>query len=115
VLWEIQDGGLVRYRCHVGHAWSPESLLSQQSEVLEGALWVALRSLQERAAMARRIADPARERGHRLTADRFGEQAREAEQAAAVLRQLLVKRSNVAPVQPRRTENEGTADERLQR
>jgi two-component system, chemotaxis family, protein-glutamate methylesterase/glutaminase len=115
VLWEIQDGGLVRYRCHVGHAWSPESLLSHQGEALEGALWVALRSLQERAALARRMADPARDRGYRITATRFDEQAREAEQAAAVLRHLLVKRSNVSPVQPRRTEDEVTVDGRLQR
>jgi two-component system, chemotaxis family, protein-glutamate methylesterase/glutaminase len=100
VLWEIQDGGLVRFRCRVGHAWSPESLLSHQSEALEGALWVALRSLQERAALARRMADPARDRGYRLTAGRFDDQAREAEQAPAVLRELLLKRSSVAGVRP---------------
>jgi two-component system chemotaxis response regulator CheB len=100
VLWEAQDGGLVRFRCHVGHAWSPESLLSQQSEALEGALWVALRSLQERAALARRMAEPARRRGHTLTASRFEEQGREAKQAAELLRDLLLRRSSVAGMQP---------------
>jgi two-component system chemotaxis response regulator CheB len=90
VLWEIQDGGLVRFRCRVGHAWSPESLLTQQSEALEAALWVALRTLEERAAMAIRLAEPARRRGHVITATRFEEQAQEAEQAAGLVRRLLL-------------------------
>jgi two-component system chemotaxis response regulator CheB len=96
VLWEIQDGGLVRFRCRVGHAWSPESLLTQQSEALEGALWVALRSLEERAALARKLAEPARRRGHRITASRFQEQAQEAQQAARLVRQLLLDRGGFA-------------------
>src|SRR5262245_27678364 len=40
VLWEVQDGQLQRFRCRVGHAWSPGSLLTQQSEALEAALWI---------------------------------------------------------------------------
>jgi two-component system chemotaxis response regulator CheB len=96
VLWEIQDGGLVKFRCRVGHAWSPESLLTQQSEALEGALWVALRSLEERAALARKLAEPARRRGHRITASRFQEQAQEAQQAARLVRQLLLDRGGFA-------------------
>jgi two-component system chemotaxis response regulator CheB len=96
VLWQIQDGGLEGYRCRVGHAWSPESLLTQQSEALEAALWVALRSLEERAALARRLAEPARSRGHSITATRFEEQAAEAQQAARLVRDLLLDRDAFA-------------------
>jgi two-component system, chemotaxis family, protein-glutamate methylesterase/glutaminase len=96
VLWEIQDGELQRFRCRVGHAWSPESLLTQQSEGLEAALWIALRSLEERAALARKLAEPARRRGHTFSARRFEEQATEAQQAARLVRNLLLDRANFA-------------------
>jgi len=100
VLWQIQDGGLDRYRCRVGHAWSPESLLTQQSEALEAALWIALRSLEERGALARRLAEPARRRGHSITATRFEEQAAEAEHAARLVRDLLLNRDAFATAWP---------------
>jgi two-component system chemotaxis response regulator CheB len=100
VLWEIQDGGLVRFRCRVGHAWSPESLLTQQSEALEAALWVALRSLEERAALASRLAEPARRRGHVITATRFEDQAQEAQEAARLVRRLLLDRGSFAAAWP---------------
>jgi two-component system chemotaxis response regulator CheB len=91
VLWEIQEGGLVRFRCRVGHAWSPESLLTQQSEALEAALW---------AALAARLAEPARRRGHVITATRFEEQAQEAQQAAGLVRRLLLDRGSFAAAWP---------------
>jgi two-component system chemotaxis response regulator CheB len=109
VLWEIQTEGLRRYRCRVGHAWSPESLLTQQSEDLEAALWVALRSLEERAALARRLAEPARRRGHSITATRFEEQATEAQQAARLVRNLLLDRGSLATAWPLATEHRASA------
>jgi two-component system, chemotaxis family, protein-glutamate methylesterase/glutaminase len=109
VLWQIQDGGLERYRCRVGHAWSPASLLTQQSEALEAALWVALRSLEERAALARRLAEPARRRGYSITATRFEEQAAEAQQAARLVRDLLLHRDAFATAWPLAGDRHGPA------
>jgi two-component system, chemotaxis family, protein-glutamate methylesterase/glutaminase len=109
VLWAIQDGGLERFRCRVGHAWSPESLITRQSESLEAALWVALRSLEERAALAGRLAEPARRRGHTITATRFQEQATEAQQAARMVRDLLLDRDSFVTAWPLTGDRQGPA------
>jgi two-component system chemotaxis response regulator CheB len=57
---------------------------------------VALRSLEERAALANRLAEPARRRGHTITRTRFEEQAQEAQQAARLVRRLLLDRDSFA-------------------
>ena len=44
----------------------------------------------------RRLAEPARRRGHTITAGRFEEQAAEAQQAAWLVRNLLLDRANFA-------------------
>ncbi len=89
VLWEVQENELVRYRCRVGHAFSPESLLAAQSEYLEEALWSALRALEESAALAERLQGRAEDRGHTLAAARFAEQAGDDHQRAATIRLVL--------------------------
>ncbi len=89
VLWEISEGDLVRYRCRVGHAYSPQSLLASQSENLEEALWAALRALEESASMAERLQARASERGHVLSAQQFGSQASDARHRAQIIHGVL--------------------------
>ena len=95
VLFEIRDGVLVRYRCRVGHAWSPESLYGEQSQQLDGALWMALRGLEEKAAMARALGERAVTRNHTITARRFAEQADEATRAATLIRSMLEAQAGI--------------------
>lgn len=96
-LWEINDE-LLRFRCHVGHAFSVESLSDGQTERLELALWSAVRALEEQMILARRIVERARKANHMRAATVFERRAEEAEKHSGVLRQLLLgdKRGNIA-------------------
>jgi two-component system chemotaxis response regulator CheB len=89
-LWELRDGELIRFRCRVGHTFSPDSLLEGQSEALERALWSAIRGLEERAALTRQLGQRMRERGVLSTATRLDERAQEMEQQATLLRQYVL-------------------------
>ncbi|GAA0805708.1 chemotaxis protein CheB [Spirilliplanes yamanashiensis] len=85
-LHELGHEPLPRFRCRVGHAWSPESLLDEQAVATEGALWMALRALEEKAALSRRMAD-GHSGGH--VSDRYDRSAREAEKAGRLIRRLI--------------------------
>jgi two-component system chemotaxis response regulator CheB len=90
-LFQIEEKGLVRYRCRVGHAWSSESLSARQANDLEGALWMALRSLEEKAALSGELQLRAEESRHDLSALRFAEHRAEAQSAAELVRELIVR------------------------
>ncbi|WP_433089336.1 chemotaxis protein CheB [Dactylosporangium sp. CA-052675] len=87
-LFEL-PGAVGRFRCRVGHGWSAAGLLDELGSSLEGALWMALRSLEEKAALSRRMAGGATVRGHRTTANQYAEAADEAEAAGKTIRQLI--------------------------
>lgn len=78
-LMEVQVGN---YRCRVGHAWTSDALLAAQDNEIEGALWVALRSLQEKVKLSRKLADNV---GSGPMFQRYTEMADEAEHACTVL------------------------------
>jgi two-component system chemotaxis response regulator CheB len=89
-MWELTDGDLLRFRCHVGHAFSAESLMAEQAETLEDALWSAVRALEEKVALARRLAQRARDRSYHKAALTYDERARVAEKQAEIVRQMLL-------------------------
>jgi two-component system, chemotaxis family, protein-glutamate methylesterase/glutaminase len=61
-LWELRDEKLHRYRCRIGHAFTAESLLAGQSEVIEYALWAAVRTMEDRVRILMTLADGRRAR-----------------------------------------------------
>ena len=91
VMLERDEGGLVRFACQVGHAYSPESLDEEQGEALESALWTAIRSLDERADLLRRMARRADRHGAEPTVDRLSHKADIATGHADEIRNTLLR------------------------
>ena len=90
VLWEIHDGELFRFRCRVGHAYTDETLTTEQAVGVEHALWSALRALEEQAAVRGRMAERARREGRTATADRYQQRATLLTQQADQVRSLVL-------------------------
>jgi two-component system chemotaxis response regulator CheB len=62
-MTRIDSAGATHYRCHVGHSFSPQTLVAAQSDGAESALWTAVSILEEQAELHRTLA-------LRLTGDR---------------------------------------------
>jgi two-component system chemotaxis response regulator CheB len=73
----------------VGHAYSVESFLENQSEALESAFWTVLRSLEECVALHRRLLLRAKEKGHDRAVDKYQEEIIEIENKIRLVRQAL--------------------------
>lgn len=94
-LWELEEGGHLRYRCHTGHAFSHASLLIDQSLAIEEGLYTALRAVEEKANALRRLAErwPANLQGVRQD---YEARALELDSAAEVIRAMLAGSNTVS-------------------
>jgi len=64
-LWDIpkQNGKSERYRCHIGHSYSEKDLVLKQGEILESTLWIALRIMEERRNLLKKMEDDNKKKG----------------------------------------------------
>ena len=70
VLWRMNKGPMVRYRCHTGHAYTAASLLAAQNQKIEETMWVALRMLEERKNLLTTVAREQKGATSRLAGER---------------------------------------------
>ena len=85
-LWEQDERGAIRFACQVGHAYSLASLFEEQGRALETSLWSAVRALEERAGVHRRLAR--RVEGNARVV-MYHDRAQEADEHAKSLRAML--------------------------
>lgn len=85
-IWEIEGS----YRCRVGHAYSPESMRAAQEEALEAALWTALRIVEERMALLRRMMHRAEAAGQVGLGGLYIKELSDLEHQEGLLRRALI-------------------------
>jgi two-component system chemotaxis response regulator CheB len=84
VLVRVGSGGIPRFRCHTGHAFSLDSLLAALTENVGATLWSALRAVEESIMLLREAGGPGGD-------PRFEAKAREAEARAETIRQAVLR------------------------
>jgi two-component system chemotaxis response regulator CheB len=88
VLLQLSNDPAPRFRCHTGHAFAIDTLLSTVTQSVEETLWSGLRAIEESVLLLREMARHAREANDPVAADRLDERA-----AAASARSELVRRA----------------------
>ncbi|MFL5569900.1 MAG: chemotaxis protein CheB [Gemmatimonadaceae bacterium] len=89
-LWELTSSDTLRYRCRVGHAFAVDSLLAKQQESVESAFWIALRALEERASLLRRLSERAQKNNNKSAVRRYTHEEEIVVKRAKTLRDVIL-------------------------
>jgi two-component system chemotaxis response regulator CheB len=99
-MWRMNGEGPLRFRCHVGHAYTAEAMDVGQAESLESNLWEVLRTLEERTALLRELAERARELNELHEASTWESRIGGLQRDMVALRDLLAKGTSKSPSAP---------------
>jgi two-component system chemotaxis response regulator CheB len=88
-LWEINNNGFTSYRCHVGHSYTESGLLSTMGTSTESAMWTALRIIEERKNLLRKIGDKEIRNGSKKVAANYFKRADELQVQIDHLKKVL--------------------------
>jgi two-component system chemotaxis response regulator CheB len=92
VLVKLKEGKLTRFRCHTGHAFTALSLASVQEQVVEEAIWAAVRALHEKESLLTQFEKKARAENRSDAAAEHAVAANQARRHAEALR-LMASRA----------------------
>lgn len=96
VLSKITDGTLTRFRCHTGHAFSVDTLLTLISEKVENNLYFAMSGIEESMMLLNHIGDHLAEVNRTKLAALYFKKANDAALRADLLRTIVMNREHLS-------------------
>ncbi len=91
VLLRLKDGNFVRYRCHTGHAYSADALLTSITETVEESIWNAVRTMEENVMLLQHFGKHLAETGQQELSEAYFAKAHEAENRIHLMRQAAMQ------------------------
>ena len=96
VLTMLEEGKIVRFRCHTGHAVGSSSLLQGAGEIVEEKLWDGVRALDEVVMLLNKLGEQFAAMGNTRAAEQCFDQAREAHERAQPIREVAKQLEELA-------------------
>ncbi|MCW3072466.1 MAG: hypothetical protein JWO44_2356 [Bacteroidetes bacterium] len=95
-LWIMKDKAIKRYRCHIGHAYSERDLVVKQAETASTTLWIALRMMEERKHLLKKMEVESVKKGHKSISVRYLEKHDDMQRHIERLKKILFDLQNHA-------------------
>jgi two-component system chemotaxis response regulator CheB len=95
VLSQIQEGKIIRFRCHTGHAYSTAALMTEISETVEMNLWKTIKSLEEGIMLLESSAKDLAGTGNKELADDLNRKAKDMAIYSETLHEIVYRQPKI--------------------
>jgi two-component system, chemotaxis family, protein-glutamate methylesterase/glutaminase len=90
VLSKLHNDNIVRYRCHTGHAYSADALITSITEKIEDNLYSAIRGMDESIILLNHLGDHSAEANQPRLAALYFQKAKEADERSQLVRKAAL-------------------------
>lgn len=96
VLSRLQNDNIIRYRCHTGHAYSADALMTAITEKIEDGLYSAIRGMDESIMLLNHLGDHHAEANQPKLAALYFKKAKEAQERSQLVRKAVLNHEELS-------------------
>ncbi|MCL1468460.1 chemotaxis protein CheB [Argonema galeatum] len=90
-IWQIGKEEPVRFRCHIGHSFTANVFLSEQTQNIENALWSAVRAMEEKVTFSRQMSGRMKNYNLQSAAAKYEDHAKSLDAEVSLIRGIILK------------------------
>ena len=89
-IWQIGTEEPLRFRCHIGHSFTADIFLSEQTQNVDNALWSAVRAMEEKVTFSRQMAERMKNYNLQQAATKYEDHAQSLDEEVSLIRQIIL-------------------------